>query len=132
MGFVLAIIKKKYNFEKKRVMKKFIYTLFIAVSGFVAQAQTTPKTDPGKEVKNQSVEISCGECNFKLEGKSCDLAVRIDGKAYFVDGKKIDDFGDAHGKFGFCNAVRTADVTGVIINNRFKAKEIKLQPVKEN
>ena len=28
--------------------------------------------------------------------KGCDLAVRIDGKSYFVEGTKIDEHGDAH------------------------------------
>ncbi len=36
------------------------------------------------------VAASCGECQFKMLGRSCDLAVRIDGKSYFVDGTTID------------------------------------------
>jgi hypothetical protein len=36
-----------------------------------------------------------------MEGKACDLAVRIDGKAYFVDGTSIDSHGDAHAADGF-------------------------------
>ena len=46
-------------------------------------------------------EVSCGECQFKMPGKSCDLAVRINGKSYFVDGTNIDEHGDAHAKDGF-------------------------------
>ncbi len=74
------------------------------------------------------VEASCGECQFGLEGKSCDLAVRIDGKSYFVDGTTIDEHGDAHAKDGFCKAVRKAEVQGEIVNNRFKATYFKLLP----
>ena len=49
-----------------------------------------------KEVK-QLAEISCGQCQFSMDSKNgCDLAVRIEDKAYFVDGFNIDAFGDAH------------------------------------
>lgn len=72
------------------------------------------------------VETACGECQFKLTGKGCDLAVRIDGKAYFVDGTDIDSHGDAHAKDGFCNAVRKAEVQGEIVNNRYKVTYFKL------
>jgi hypothetical protein len=72
------------------------------------------------------VEASCGECQFKLEGKGCSLAVRIDDKAYFVDGTTIDEHGDAHAKDGFCEAIRKADVQGELVNNRFKVTYFKL------
>jgi len=108
-------------------MKKLIFALFLGVFAIGANAQTTPKkTAPVKPIKNQVVEMACGECQFKMKGKDCDLAVKIDGKPYFVDGKSIDDFGDAHSKHGFCNAVRKAEVTGKIANNRFKVSSIKL------
>ena len=63
--------------------------------------------DPNKKI--QIVETACGECQFKLSGKGCELAVRIDGKSYFVDGTDIDSHGDAHAKDGFCKAVRKAE-----------------------
>lgn len=74
----------------------------------------------------QIVEASCGQCQFKLEGEGCDLAVRIDGKAYFVDGSDIDDHGDAHASDGFCEAIRKAEVKGQIVDGRFKAESFKL------
>ena len=74
------------------------------------------------------VEAACGECQFKLEGDGCDLAVRIDGKAYFVDGSEIDDHGDAHSDHGFCNAGRQALVQGSIENGRFVATSFELLP----
>jgi len=80
--------------------------------------------DPNKKI--QVVETACGECQFKLAGKGCDLAVRIDGKAYFVDGTDIDSHGDAHAKDGFCNALRKAEVQGEVANNRFKVTYFKL------
>ena len=58
----------------------------------------------------------------------CDLAVRIDGKSYFVDGAKIDQHGDAHAKDGFCESIRTAEVVGEIKNNRFVVSYFKLLP----
>jgi hypothetical protein len=78
--------------------------------------------------KSQIVEVSCGECQFGLKGKSCDLAVRIDGKAYFVDGTHIDDHGDSHAKDGFCETIRKAKVTGEIVNDRFKVTSFTLLP----
>ena len=116
-------------------MKKLIICLVLSFIGLAANAQTTnqkieTKSTQISKIKKQTVEIACGECQFKLEGKSCDLAIRIDGKAYFVDGKSIDDFGDAHSEHGFCNAISTAEATGEIVKNRFKASELKLIPKK--
>lgn len=113
-------------------MKKLIFALFIGVFAVSANAQTTPKKSaPVKVITKQVVDIACGECQFKMKGKDCELAVKIDGKPYFVDGKNIDDFGDAHGEHGFCNAVSKAEVTGEIVNNRFKASSITLLPAKK-
>jgi hypothetical protein len=80
--------------------------------------------DPNKKI--QIVETACGECQFKLSGKGCDLALRIDGKSYFVDGTDIDSHGDAHAKDGFCNAVRKAEVQGELVNDRFKVTYFKV------
>ncbi|MBC5840021.1 hypothetical protein H8R23_01260 [Flavobacterium sp. F-380] len=79
-------------------------------------------------LKKQVVEASCGQCQFKMEGKSCDLAVRIDGKTYFVDGTSIDSHGNAHAADGFCAAIRKAEVSGSIVNDRFIATDFKLLP----
>jgi len=42
------------------------------------------------------VDAACGECMFSMPGDGCNLAVRVDGQPYFVDGTGIDDHGDAH------------------------------------
>ena len=109
-------------------MKKGLFFLAFALIGLIGSAQKSdPKVstpDPNKKI--QIVEAACGECQFKLAGKSCDLAVRIDGKSYFVDGTSIDSHGDAHAKNGFCNAVRKEEVQGEIVNNRFKVTYFKL------
>ncbi|MCY7292726.1 MAG: hypothetical protein LH615_11165, partial [Ferruginibacter sp.] len=80
--------------------------------------------------KIESAEVSCGECKFKMAGSGCDLAVRIDGKSYFVDGTKIDQHGDAHAKDGFCETIRKAEVQGEIVGDRYKASYFKLLPIK--
>ncbi|WP_460220688.1 DUF6370 family protein [Psychroserpens sp. MEBiC05023] len=83
------------------------------------------------ESKNekQMVEVSCGQCQFGLTTQEgCDLAVRINDTAYFVDGADIDDFGDAHDKnTGFCEVIRTAEVSGDIVDNRFQIQTIELK-----
>ena len=90
---------------------------------------SAPKTsvpDSSKEVL--VVEAACGQCRLEMPGNSCDLAIRIVGKSYFVDGTDIDSHGDAHAKDGFCNSIRKAKVQGQIINNRFKATYFQLVP----
>lgn len=108
---------------------KQIISLFMVL--FFANSMVGQKTemkimkpDPAKKI--MVVEAACGECQFKMKGDNCDLAVRIDGKPYFVDGTSIDSHGDAHAKDGFCNAVRKAEVQGEIADNRFKATYFKL------
>lgn len=101
-------------------MKK-IFSLLVLLICFTIQAQEKPKT--------QIVEASCGQCQFGItEKKGCDLAVRIDGKSYFVDGTKLDDHGDAHAEDGFCSAVRKAEVIGEVKDNRFVVTYFKLLP----
>jgi hypothetical protein len=80
------------------------------------------------KVKVVKAEISCGQCQFDLDSEEgCSLAVKILDKAYFVDGFKIDDFGDAHNKeSGFCEVIRKGSIDGEIKNGRFIANSIKL------
>ena len=105
----------------------FSLLLVFLLANYGFSQKTDPKvTTPDPNKKIQIVETACGECQFKLTGKGCDLAVRIDGKAYFVDGTDIDSHGDAHAKDGFCNAVRKAEVQGEVVNNRFKVTYFKL------
>ena len=72
---------------------------------------------------NQVVEAACGQCQLGMTEKSgCDLAIRIDGKSYFVDGTNIHEHGDAHADDGFCEVIRNANVKGEIIDGRFKSE----------
>ena len=103
-------------------MKKILCLAFIIVAT-LANAQ-----DKKENQKAKIVEASCGQCQFGMTGQGCDLAVRIDGKSYFVDGSSIDSHGDAHAKDGFCSAIRKASVKGEVVNNRFKATSFTLLP----
>ena len=106
--------------------------LLLIASGFfalTAPAQKNDKTNqPDKNKKILIVDASCGECQFGMKGQSCDLAVRINGKSYFVDGTSIDEHGDAHAEDGFCKAIRKAKVQGEIQGDRFKATYFMLLP----
>ena len=95
----------------------------ILLFGFLILASCENK----KEI-HQVVEISCGQCQFEIAAPmGCDLAIRLDGQAYFIDGANIDDFGDAHDQnTGFCNVVRKAKVVGVLKNGRLKASTLHL------
>lgn len=98
-------------------MKYIILIILFAMSLINANAQDISKPDSTKKIL--TVEASCGQCQFGLKGEGCKLAVRIDGKAYFVKGTDIDSHGDAHAKDGFCEAIRSAVIQGEVINNEF-------------
>jgi len=99
--------------------------LFLAVA-FVATMSAS-----AQESKPRIVDASCGQCKFGMKGGGCTLAVKIDGKPYFVEGTKIDQHGDAHAADGFCSAVRQAEVTGEVVGDKFKATSFKLLPAKK-
>lgn len=110
----------------KSLLSLIIFTLLFQSTN--AQSDKPDISKPNSSKKIQFAEVSCGECKFHLKGKSCDLAIRIKGKAYFIDGADIDSFGDAHGKDGFCKAIRKAEVQGAIVKNRYKVTYLKLLP----
>lgn len=104
-------------------MKKILFSIAI-IASLSASAQD-------KVIKDKVVETSCGECQFGMKGKGCDLAVRIEGKNYFVTGTKIDQHGDSHASDGFCNAIRKAKVSGEIKEDKFVVTSFELLPNKE-
>lgn len=111
-------------------MKK-IFIFVVLLTSLAINAQETrgkaEQSEAKKEkTKTQIVEAACGQCQFGMDAKGCDLAVRIDGKPYFVDGTSIDKHGDAHAHDGLCNAVRKAKVEGELVENRFKATSFEL------
>jgi hypothetical protein len=103
-------------------MKKILFATFLFTTAIVS-AQ-----DNKEQSKSQIVEAACGQCQFGMEGFGCELAVRIDGKPYFVDGTSIDSHGDAHANDGFCAAIRKATVVGELKENRFVVTEFTLLP----
>ncbi|HRP89390.1 MAG TPA: DUF6370 family protein [Edaphocola sp.] len=107
-------------------MKAILLSAALSVFSIASFAQSATKAQPDPKKKIMKVEASCGECNFGLPGESCDLAVKIDGKAYYVDGANIMDYGHPHDKGGFCVAVRKAEVQGEVVDGRFKASYFKL------
>ena len=113
----------------KTFLSLFIIILVVLPPG--AQGQKVSDARPDSAKKIMIVDASCGQCRFHMAGKGCNLAVRINGKCYFVDGTSIDDHGDAHAENGFCEAVRKAKVQGEIVENRFKATYFKLIPPDE-
>ena len=74
------------------------------------------------------VEAACGECKFGLKGDDCDLAIRVNGNSYFVDGVNPDSLGDAHAANGICETIRKARVTGQVKGGRFAATSFELLP----
>lgn len=111
-------------------MHRFLLSfLFLGFFAFSVHAQSG-----GKKKRNKSpqiVEASCGTCNFGMEGDGCRLAVRMDGKAYFVIGSDLSEHGDEHGEDGMCNKIRQAKVEGKVVMGMYKAKSFELLPLEE-
>jgi hypothetical protein len=114
-------------------MKKIITILLFSIGAITVSAQnkTEKKSTPNPSKPVIAAEASCGKCQLGLKSNDCDLAVRINGKSYFVDGVHIDSLGDAHAKDGMCNAIRKAHVQGEVVNDRFKATYFVLDPKEE-
>lgn len=111
------------------ILKTLSLIIVIAFLSTSALAQKTEHLNiPDTTVKINVVEVSCGQCQFKMEGTGCDLALRMNGKFYYVDNTKIDQHGDAHAKDGFCESIRKAEVQGKIVDNRYKVSYFKLLP----
>lgn len=107
-------------------MKQLLAVIGVLLCLLGCGKQETTVSLEAVSVSDQLVEVSCGQCKLDMDGSGCDLAVRIDGKSYFVDGTGIDDHGDAHAGDGFCSVIRQAKVTGKVENNRFVVKSFEL------
>lgn len=108
-------------------------TIRLPILGLVIMSCQTQEVEIVSEKYESSriMEVACGECMFDLPGDGCHLAVRIDGKAYFVSGTHIDDHGDAHSNDGFCNSIRTAQVKGELRDDIYHVHELTLIPSKD-
>ena len=106
-------------------MKK-ILTVCIALMIGLASKATTNSTVNNFSDSTQIVKTACGECIFGKQGAGCQLAIKIKGKVYFVEGTTIADHGDEHAEDGFCNTQRKAKVSGKIIGDKFIATSFEL------
>lgn len=98
-------------------MKRIATTFVLVVVLWVGGCRTTSRTHT----------VGCATCIFDMpEVSGCQLAVKVDGVPYLVDGSGIDDHGDAHAADGLCNSERQAIVKGSIRNDRFAAQHIEV------
>ena len=82
---------------------------------------------------SEMVQTSCVMCIFGIKNqKSCSLAIQVGEQSYPVVGTTISDHGDQHAIDGMCNAVRVAQVDGVVKDNVFVAESFQLQENKTN
>ena len=93
-------------------------SIIISITSF-SQDNSKKKLVLDKSKPVVELETACGTCMFNMKGSGCILAVKQEGKTYFVTGTDIDDHGDAHDKDGFCNAVRKAKVQGTVVGDKF-------------
>ena len=126
--------------HNKLISAMIVSLLFIANQIYCNSGGITDSTDamdaPVKKTRSSSlvtavpddgnieglVITSCGQCNLGYKGiKGCSLTIKIDKTIYPVEGTGIHDHGDAHGKEGFCSAVRVAWATGQIKKKVFHA-----------
>ena len=116
-------------------MKYLLILLALSFTGLTAMSQQPKEKEKTKLVYDKNkpvfdVDASCGTCQFKMEGKGCELAIKFEGKYYYVEGTDIDDHGDAHEKEGFCNAVKKARVQGEVVGDKFHVTWFELVKVK--
>ena len=127
----------------RKVISGIIVLSFLIVSQVFAECGSDHGTDEAKVKKskvntlvttvsddgkiNGLVITSCGQCNLGLKGKAgCSLTIKIGESIYPVEGTGIHDHGDAHGKEGFCSAIRIAWATGKIKDKVFHAESFQL------
>jgi hypothetical protein len=124
MREIIYKLKDKRLFCTKILhMKNYLIGfILLSFSGFAQKP--FGKVNPSWAI--DTLETSCGSCNFQMAKKGCYLAVKKDGQAYEVKGTNLDDHGDAHAADGFCMAIRKARVQGKIENGYFVASYFEL------
>jgi hypothetical protein len=99
-------------------MKNIITAVFLFLT-VLATAQ-----DKKGQPKSQIAEASCGQCQFGMKGNGCELAVRINGKSYFVDGASLESFGDAHAKEKLWVRLQTIGLKLLLLKYFLKNKNV--------
>ena len=111
-------------FENMREL--VLLMVFIPFASF-GQKPLKNKLKFNPEINLIKAEAACGICMLDMQGKECELAVKIKDSKYYVIGTGIDDHGDAHSKKGFCSAVKKADIQGKIMDNNFHVTHFELK-----
>ncbi len=107
----------------------FCGLLFFSLST-QAQISENSKGEQDSLTKTMIVDASCGQCQFGMDGSGCELAVKIKGKSYLVEGvPAMNSYGNPHGEDGMCNVVRKAEVAGSVKGKKFVATSFKLLPL---
>lgn len=110
-----------------KITKLFLGLIILAFTvSCGSPAEDSKEITAEQLVEGVHVEAGCGTCLFEMEGDACELAVKINGKGYFVDGATLDEFGDAHAADGLCNKTAKAHVRGEIEGDRFTAHSFEL------
>jgi hypothetical protein len=123
----LHLLLVNFNIMTLNLKGNLLALILILAGGFFSTCTAQKKDNP--IVVSDSLyhaEVSCGTCMFKMKGSGCNLAVKINGLCYFIEGAGIDDYGDAHAADGFCNAIRKARVWGIFNKSVFVAQKIEL------
>lgn len=85
-------------------------------------AHEKPDVAATKTNTDQTVEAACGACIFKMPGVTgCPLAIKIDGKAYLVEGAKWPNH-------DYCDRNCQAVVSGRIEGGKFIATKFEAKP----
>jgi len=78
-------------------------------------------TEAIKKVSSNAAVVGCSMCVFHMDGATkCELAVKLDGKAYLVNGAKV-------GGHEWCDRPLNAVVAGSVENDRFVATSVTLK-----
>lgn len=102
-----------------------ILGLLTALTGCGQKAESPTISIPPEAPR--IVDAGCGRCLFgRKEDKKCNLAIKVDGKSYFVDGFHIKQFGNPDLDGGMCKRVHKAKVAGEVANSRFVASAFEL------
>ena len=112
----------------KYLILGFLFVGLIACSGNEEKEDTETTTDEEtavveevkEEATEQLAEIGCALCQMGLDCESCQLAVKIEDKTYFVEGFEM----DAEAEHELCSVIKKAKVKGQVAENRFKAENI--------
>ena len=56
----------------------------LSISFFIFIIASCATTKNASKVIEGVYEVSCGSCNFDMTGEGCELAIKIDGKFYYV------------------------------------------------